>query len=249
MIANEKAHIPLNINSLMKILIIDDEYHVVKIIQKQLKDFADQTFCADSYEVAYKMSETQIFDLIICDYHLSSTPYAKQGIDFIRSLRQRKIQTPILLLTARSMEEITPWEALDAGVDDFLKKPYHKEEFIARLKAILRRSFKCSNNSTNNISHKSVVLDLSNKRVFLAKKEISLGNILFLLLQQFIKSPNKLITHEFFIEYLWGESALYDKQSSNTLRVHINHLKNALGVKYGKNIKTVYGSGYMWKDA
>lgn len=233
----------------MKILILDDEYEVLKSIKKQLKEFSEEIFCVDSYESAYKLSETQIFDLIICDHHLSANPNAKQGMDFIRSLRQRRIQTPILLLTARSMEEITPWEALDAGVDDFLKKPYHKEELIARLKSIVRRSFQCSGNATNTISHKGITIDLSNKRIFLGKKEIFLGNILFLLLKQFIKKPDHLISHEFFIEYLWGESALYDKQSSNTLRVHINHLKNALGIKYGKNIKTVYGSGYMWKDA
>ena len=166
-------------------------------------------------------------------------------MDFVKELRQKDINTPCIMLTGKSIHDITPWEVLDSGSDDFIKKPYRVEELIARIKLAYRRSFSCKSNASNILTHNEISLDLNKKSVFVGNKKIILGKSLFLILTKFLKDPHKLITIECFIEYLWGENALFDKKSINILRVHICKLKKFLKDEY---IKNIYGYGYIFEE-
>jgi len=230
----------------MKILIIDDEQSILSSLEKQFKKLKWTSISADNYKKARKILFDQKFDVIVCDHHLSPGE-GEQGLDLIREAREKGITTPILVITGHDSDEITPWDALDVGSDDFLKKPYHPAEIVARIKAINRRSFACKNNSTNTISYDEVSLDLTSKKVFVDKKEIHLSNTLFLILKKLLEQAEGFLSYEDLIKYLWGEAALLEKESSNTLRVHISYLRNSLGGKYGKYIKTVHGRGYIWE--
>ena len=232
----------------MKILIVEDDAVMIRSLYRQLKNVANHIVCAQDYHQALSYVFQKDIDVIICDYYLSSNKDSKQGLDLIKKMRAEGVTTPVLMLTGKSSEHVSPWNALDNGVDDFMKKPYYTEELIARLYSIYRRKFPIKKNSSNVLEYKNIRLNLHTRAVEVGTNKIIIGNMLFLIFKKFLKSPNTLLSHEFLIEYLWGESALYQSQSSNVLRVHINHLKSALGEQYGKNIKAVYGAGYIWED-
>jgi len=232
----------------MKILIIEDEPAVILDLKKCFGKMHWKVFPASTYKEAIILLSQEKFDVIICDHHF---PYEKenhQGLNLVHEIRKRKINTPVLILTGCDADKITPWEALDIGVDDFVKKPYHPAEIIARIKALSRRAFPCDNNSTNIISHKGLSVDLDKKEVTINKKKIHLSGTLFLLLIKFLKNIDRFLSYENLIKEIWGESALYEKETNNTLRVHISYLRNTLGKKYGAHIKTIHGRGFIYED-
>ena len=133
-------------------------------------------------------------------------------------------------------------------MDDFIRKPYYPEEIIARIKALSRRTFPCENNSTNVISHNGISIDLDSAKVLIDGKSVHLSNTLFHILKKFLRNVSGFISYEDFIKEIWGESALLEGSTSNTLRVHMRYLRKALGEKYGKRIKTIHGRGFIWED-
>ena len=232
----------------MKILIIDDEPAVVYSLERHFKKHHWKVSSAANYHDALQAVSNETFDAIICDHYLPSDKPGNQGLDLIKEIREKKITTPILFLTGCDITRVTPWDALNTGVDDFLKKPYHPEEIVARIKAIARRSFPCDNNSTNVITHKGVSLDLDLKKVFVDNKSVRLSSTLFLLLKKFMNNIGRFLPYEELIRYIWGESALLEEETYNTLRVHISYLRQALGKKHAACINTIYGRGYIWED-
>ncbi len=230
----------------MKILIIDDDLLILSILEKQLKHIADEIVVINKYENAEDLILTKNFDVIVCDHRLSNES-GRQGLDLIKKMRAKKIHTPILLLTGRNMDEITPWDALDSGSDDFLKKPYRAEELIARIKLIYRRNFKFEEPQKNIIKYKNIHLDVNSMDLIINKRCIKLGRILFLLMLQFLKRPYKLMPNKSLVEYLWGKETTAKKGSINSLRVYIHNLKNILGKNSGY-IRSMYSCGYVFDE-
>jgi len=232
----------------MKILIIDDDFSMVRTMKDQLSEEKWEVAIALSYEDAKSKISVEEFDVLICDHHLSDASDGKQGLDLIKTLRQHEVATPVLMITERKMSEITPWDALQSGVDDFLKKPYRSEELIARIKALVRRTFRSERNSTNIIEWDGITIDLNKDKVFVDKKEVFISGKPFAILQKFLKKPDTIISQKELLAYLWKTPPPATASfSRNRLRVHIARLRNVLGKKHAKHIRNIHGRGYMWE--
>ena len=133
----------------MKILAIDDEFAVLRQIRSHLQKQKWQVEVATNYSEAQKKILSEKFDVVICDHLLSEQKGAKDGLDLINRMRSEDIATPVIVLTGQMINVVSPWEALDIGVDDFMKKPYHMEELVARIKAVVRRNFASKKNFKN----------------------------------------------------------------------------------------------------
>ena len=228
----------------MKILVIDDEPQIVKQLKTQLDGLAESVISATSYDTARNILLTQHFDCILCDYALSQEGH-KQGLDLMKEIREKGILTPIILLTGRDLDEITPWKALDGGVDDFVKKPYKTQELIARIRAVHRRSSDSESVGGSIITYHDMAIDLNLKKFYADGKETHLRKTPFLLLTKFMRTPEKSVSYSQLIEYLWGESAIYLEQSMNALRVHMHNLKKVLKDAGVPHIDNIHGYGYV----
>lgn len=232
----------------MKILVVDDDPTVLRTIKNTLERNKWMVAVATNSDQAKQHIAAQEFDVIICDYHLSDNDTEQQGLDLIREIRVQKIQTPVIFLTGRRIDEISPEDALNNGVDDFITKPWRPAELTARIKAVIRRRFTAEHNATNRIEHGDISMDIDLRKVFLKSEEIYLGNILFLILKKFLQKPGTLISYDDFIAYIWNRrSGAVSEAHKNTLRVHITHLKKALG-SYAKHLNTIHGEGYIWEE-
>ncbi|PCI25623.1 hypothetical protein COB57_00150 [Candidatus Peregrinibacteria bacterium] len=230
----------------MNVYVIDDEQKMLSVLERQFKKTAFSFFGSSSYDEAFSDIVGGEYDAIVCDYDLSTKEKGKNGITLIKALRDEGVTAPVLLLTGKSLEEISPWEALDSGCDDFLKKPYDPKELFARIYAMIRKTSRCEKATGNTLQFLEINVDLAQRRVLIHNKERRLGKILYYLLLKFIQHHDRLLSYELLIEELWGEDALYMKQSSNSLRVHICNLKNILGTEYAQHIQNVYGYGYIF---
>lgn len=234
----------------MKILAIDDDKSILRQLQFQLENRQRwDVQVAESYEEGLKKILAGQFDVIICDYRLS--PYkdqGKQGTDIIRYVRAQRITTPVIMITARLIDEITPWDTLEMGGDDFLKKPYRMEELIARVKLANRRSFNCEGNASNIVWHGDISLDLDKHMLITREQQIHLGHTLFPLVKLFFEKPQILLQYDAIIQRVWGEKASQNMEKyKNSLRVNIAKLKSLLGRELSKDhLTTVYGQGYIW---
>lgn len=231
----------------MDILIVDNETVVLETLRKQLSKIARNITIVDNYDDAKYKIFTQKYDVILLDHQLSNNANDKQGLDLLKKVRARKNQTPILLLTARDISEITSWDTLNLGADDFIKKPYALNDLIARIKLAYRKTFQCKNNSSNILIHDDLELNIETGKIKIDEKEILLGRIDLLILKKFLQYPYKLFSAEDLIEYLWGNTSLFTKKSLNSLRVHICSLKNLLG-KNRNYIHNHYGYGYVFDE-
>lgn len=229
----------------MKTLVIDDEFAVLRNIKNQFERNGWRVDIASTYEQAHEKIFDQQYDAIVCDYHLSDSDRSRNGLFLVEKMRESGIQTPVLFLTSRDVE---PWEALDTGVDDFLSKPWKRRELDARIKALVRRTFRCDQNATNVIQHRDILLDIDVRKMQVGKRSVTLSHILFLLLKKFLQSPNQLLSYQDLIQYVWGGKYFAQNSQKNTLRVHIVHLKKLLGKRYAACIQTVHGEGYIWQE-
>ena len=223
----------------MRILIIDDEPELREQIRKTL---AEQQYTADTAKDGNEALErifTDPYDLIILDVML---PH-KDGFGVLLELRNEKITTPVLMLTALGEVE-NRIKGLDLGADDYLAKPFSMAELLARIRALLRRS--------NEIA--TPVLEIADIRVDTAARQASLGdhhlNLTpkeFSLLEFLLYNRNRAISRFSLAEHIWGD-AFDPFTMSNNIDVHIKNLRRKIGDDQGELIRTVRGIGYMIGD-
>lgn len=219
----------------MRILIVEDEKHLADAISELLKK---ENFTVD---VAYDGEEgldcaySDIYDLILLDIMLPKI----NGIDILKELRSNNVEIPILLLTARDQLN-DKVHGLNSGADDYLTKPFAKEELIARVKALLRRQSPIVND--NLLSFNDLELDYQNLTLYCKGKSVTL-TLKESELLQFLIVRNKLITpKELLIEKLWG----YDSEAEdNNVEVYISFLRKKFKfLKSETTIKNTRGAGY-----
>jgi len=238
----------------MKLLIIDDEKAIINRIVSHLFHENWTIDFSTSYDSAHKTLKLNKYDIVICDFHLWSSSSNKSGLALVKNIRADWINTPVILLTWKEFDEITPWDALEAGFDDFIKKPYEPRELKARISALLRREVLKWKNVSNFIKFKNLEISLSKRKLILNWNDVKLWNTLFLILFQIIKNKGKIVTYEQLTEYIWWEPALYVSQYNKTIRVHMSHLREILWEDFSSSIRTVHGVWYvldgdnkMWK--
>lgn len=215
----------------MRLLLAEDDVALVEYLQPRLKGSDYVVEWVDNGVDAEFLALEESFDGIILDLGLPQ----KTGLEVLKSWRAKKLDTPVLILTARdSWQERV--DGLKAGADDYLGKPFHFEELTARLEAILRRRF---GHSDNHLEYEGVVLDIDNQTVSSAQDEnIQLTAIEFRLLRYLMLNPHKIISKTELSEHIYEEEQLRD---SNVIEVYINRLRSLLGKSW---IKTYRGQGY-----
>lgn len=218
----------------MRVLVVEDDPRLLASLTSQLRDagFAVDA-SADGREGLFLGDEYPV-DLAIIDLGLPELP----GLDLIRKLREHGRSFPILVLTARS-----EWQdkvaGLEAGADDYLTKPFHPEELMARINALLRRA---GGHAQPRVRLGPITVDLTSQRVELNGEEIELTTYEFKVLQYLLMHPDAVVTKTVLSEHIYEEDADRD---SNVIEVFIGRLRRKLdpGGEL-KPIETLRGRGY-----
>ena len=227
------------------ILMVEDDVSIIELVDIHLKDIHCQTTKANNGYDGLRFASKNKYDLIILDIMLPDI----DGIEICKRIRAEKNFTPILMLTARS-EEIDKIIGLETGADDYLTKPFSIREFIARVKAIIRRSE--IDNKEKNISEEVFTCDLlsidpQKRKVTLSNTKVELTPKEFDLLYLFMSNPGKSYSRENLLNLVWGyEFSGYE----HTVNSHINRLRTKIETNLAapKYILTTWGIGYRFTD-
>ena len=227
-----------------KILMVEDDKSIVELVDIHLKDIYCETTKAYTGSEGLKLALKNKYHLIILDIMLPDI----DGIEICKQIRAEKNFTPILMLTARS-EEIDKIIGLETGADDYLTKPFSIREFIARVKAIIRRSeIELNQNNVDDIrKYEQLMIDPQKRKVTLNNIKIDLTPKEFDLLYLFMSNPGKNYTRENLLNIVWGyEFSGYE----HTVNSHINRLRTKIetDLTSPKYILTTWGVGYRFND-
>jgi len=221
----------------MKILIVEDQKNLAVILEKALKSEGYVTDHVSDGETAQRRIELHHddYDLVILDLMLPK----RNGLEVCRNVRSAGVSTPILVLTAKDSEE-DKVSLLNAGADDYIVKPFSRNELIARIRAINRRP-KVSLPSKLSLS--GITLNPSTKTVKNREgEEIKLTLTEYRLLEYLMRNPNQIIKREDIASKVWDFN--FDS-FSNIVDVYVSRLRKKLGdEKDRKLIKTMHGEGY-----
>jgi len=223
----------------MKILLIEDEPKVAAFIRKGLEEQRNTVTVAYDGSMGCKLALEQDFELIILDVIL---PYIN-GLEVCKQIRKVKKEVPILMLTALSTVD-DKVQGLENGADDYLTKPFHFEELLARIKALDRRRAMVLPGTYYKIG--DLELDCYRKTVTRDGKIILLTAKEFTLLEVLMANKNRVLSRVFIAELVWGISF---NRGTNLIDVYINYLRTKVDKGYSKQlIHTVIGMGYIIKD-
>jgi heavy metal response regulator len=222
----------------MRILVVEDEEKIASFIQRGLKEQHYVVDVAYDGEEGLYLAEINPYDLIVLDIMLPKM----DGIAIAKQLRSNKCDTPILMLTARNAVK-DKVSGLNAGADDYLTKPFSFSEFLARVRALLRRQRK---EKVDILKLADLELNTLNHKVKRGKREISLTSKEFGLLEYLMVNMNQVVTRTMISEHVWHEN--FDRMT-NVIDVHIKYLRDKInkGAKK-KLIHTIRGTGYSLKE-
>ncbi|QYJ85176.1 response regulator transcription factor [Shewanella mesophila] len=219
----------------MHLLLIEDDTDLVARLTPALNKAGYAVEHADNGIDGAFLGEEENFDAVILDLGLPGKP----GLDVLSQWRQKGLIMPVLILTARDAwhERV---DGLKAGADDYLGKPFHIEELLARLEVLIRRNF---GHADNMLQHGGVSLDVDKQAVTNAEGEvIYLTKIEYRLLHYLMVNPSKIVSKSELSERIYEEDQIKD---SNVIEVYVNRLRQRLGKDY---IETRRGQGYRLKE-
>lgn len=225
----------------MKILLVEDEPGLILTLTDRLVSEGFEVESAADGKAGYEAALGGRFDLIILDVMLPK----KNGYDVARDLRQKGIDTPILMLTAKG-ETIDKVLGLKLGADDYLTKPFEVLELLARIEALLRRSSNPTNGSTANIFRFGAIsIDFRRAEVLKAGDRIDLSAMEFKLLHYLIENQGNVHSRDQLLDAVWGYDAM---PTTRTVDVHIAWLRQKLeeNPRHPQFIQTVHGLGYKF---
>ncbi|WP_420065341.1 two-component system response regulator KdpE [Pectobacterium colocasium] len=200
------------------ILIVEDEKEIRRFVRQALEGEGCRVFDAETMQRGLLEAATRKPDLIILDLGLPDG----DGIDYIRDLRQWS-SLPVIVLSARTDEQ-DKIDALDAGADDYLTKPFGIGELLARLRVALRRHSN-TQQETPLVSFGNITVDLLNRQVNRDGQELHLTPIEFRLLATLLANPGKVLTQRQLLTQVWGPNAV---EHSHYLRIYMGHLRQKL---------------------
>lgn len=222
-----------------KILVVDDEPDICEILEFNLKNEGFDVTSVNSGEEALKVVDSS-FDLILLDVMMDGI----SGYKTAEQLREDGNHIPIVFLTAKRSEN-DMLTGFSVGGDDYIIKPFSIKEVIARVKAILKRESlksKKKDVKTSTIEVGELILNKTNKEVFIGEEAISLTKTEFELLQHLISNSNQLFSREELINTVWKDNTYITER---TVDVHITRLRKKIG-EYGKYITSRSGYGYQF---
>lgn len=235
-----------------KILLIEDDPHIAELVSIHLKDLNCEVEISGDGREGYEKASSGNYDLIVLDIMLPGM----NGLEVCRQLRADRINTHILMLTARS-EEIDKVLGLEIGADDYLTKPFSIREFIARVKAILRRlkTTKIENNASaenatvrnNTLVLENLSIDLEKRKVHLKSDKLDLTPKEFDLLVLLVSNPGRVYSRTDLLDKIWGYNF---NGYEHTVNSHINRLRTKIepNINNPKYILTSWGVGYKFND-
>jgi heavy metal response regulator len=223
----------------MRILLVEDDKKVASFIRKGLEEEGYAVDVAAEGEAGLFMGLDRLHDLIILDVMLPKKP----GFQVLRELRQAKVATPVLMLTARDTVE-DKVQGLDAGADDYLTKPFVFAELLARVRALLRRRAEAR---SPRLQVADLVLDPATRSVTRDGQPITLTNREFALLEYLMRNAGRVLTRTAITEHVWD----YDFDSgTNVIDVYVNYLRKKIDAGHEpKLLHTVRGAGYVLRES
>ena len=222
----------------MKLLIIEDDKNLSDSVCETVKEMFEAEQAFDGEEGLF-LAEQNIFDVIILDIMLP----AMNGYEVLQNLRKQNIMTPVIMLTAKDGID-DKIQGFKVGADDYLVKPFHREELLLRLEAMVRRSGGLL--KENVITFKELKLNIKNKTAEINGENLKLNGKQFDLLEYLINNKNAILTKEQIFDRIWG----FESDTSTTVvEVYASNLrKNLKKYGYDQFIKTFRGLGYMLSD-
>ncbi|MBD3223375.1 MAG: response regulator [Caldithrix sp.] len=227
------------------ILIIEDDWKIINLIEIHLKDLGFRVEKASDGRTGLDMAVGKNYALIILDLMLPEI----DGLEICRRIREKDYHIPILMLTAKN-EELDKILGLEIGADDYITKPFSVRELIARVKAIIRRIEADKekvekNGKKETLSMGELYIDAEKHKVTLSGKTIELTAKEFDLLYLFASHPGRIYNRETLLDIVWGYQ--YDGYF-HTVNSHINRLRNKIeeDPSNPKYIKTLWGVGYKF---
>lgn len=220
---------------MINLLIVEDEATLSDNIKEILSDLGEITQIYDGEEGLFE-AETGVYDLILLDLMLPG----KNGYEILAELRKKNIQTPVLILTAKDGLE-DKINGFQKGADDYLTKPFYREELIMRVKALLMRSLGLF--SENQIVYKNITCNLATKEVTIDDEILSIQGKEFDLLVYFIQNKGVILTKEQIFDRIWG----FDSDTTITVvEVYMSHLRKHLKPSGADQLfKTLRNVGYI----
>ena len=218
----------------MRILVVEDDRELNRQLVAALNSAGYVVDHAYDGEEGYFLGDTESYDAVVLDIGLPKM----DGISIVEHWRENSRSMPVLILTARDR-----WSdkvaGIDAGADDYVTKPFHMEEVLARLRALIRRA---SGHASSELVCGPVVLDTKTSRVTVGDNQIKLTSLEFALLSYLMHHQGEIISRTDLTEHLYDQD--FDRDS-NTIEVFIGRLRKKLGVDV---IETIRGMGYRLKS-
>lgn len=221
----------------MRILVIEDEKGIANFIRDGLTEEGFAVDVSNDGQNGYELALSNDYDIILLDWMLPSL----SGIEICRSLRKEKRTTPIIILTAKDTIKDTVF-GLEAGANDYIKKPFSFEELLARVRVQLR----ADNSESPLLKLGDIEMNLDTHQVFRNKTEIPLTQKEFALLEYLMRNKGKVCTRTKIIEHVWD---IHFESDTSVIDVYINFLRKKLGLNNDKNfLQTIRGVGYIARD-
>lgn len=218
----------------MRLLVVEDDNDLNRQLVSALKDAGYVVDSAHDGETGHFLGETEPYDAVVLDLGLP----VMDGVSILENWRRAGRTMPVLILTARDRwsDKVT---GFDAGADDYVSKPFHMEEVLARIRALLRRS---AGHSTSELRCGPIELDTRSARVAVDGRAVKLTSLEYRLLAYMMHHKDRVLSRSELIEHLYDQD--FDRDS-NTIEVFVGRLRKKLAVDV---IETVRGLGYRLTD-
>jgi len=219
-----------------KILFVDDESNIRRLVGYDLKTAGYDFVLCENGKQAYETASKDVFDVIVIDWMMP----LMNGIELVEQLRKDGNEAVLVMLTAKDEEE-NLLEAFEAGVDDYVTKPFSSRELMARIAAHLRRT---SQKQVKTLKFGQISMDLTRREVTINEKRSELTKKEFELLEYFVKNPNVVLSRDTILNEIWNFD--YDGDT-RIVDVHIFKLRNKLQ-NSNVTIRSSRGIGYILEE-
>ncbi len=217
------------------ILIVEDEQDILELMEYHLSKEGFETIGFLNTKRVLEAIEEENVDLILMDRNLPGA----EGSEFVEMLRKKGVHTPVIFVSAKHKDEEIE-QGFERGGDDYITKPFSMKELILRVRAILRRTKKLSNEGS--LIYRDMLLNLASRTLKIEERPVELTKLEFDLLHALIANQNIVLDRDYLLENVWGGDEIYQER---TVNVAINRLKEKIDPDKTKEyIKTVRGVGY-----
>ena len=228
----------------MMILVVDDEPQIRKLLTTGLGGYGHEVIAAADGNEALTLVAQRRPDLVVLDIHLGREP---DGLEVCRRLREWS-RVPIIILSVRG-DERTKVQALDAGADDYLTKPFGMEELRARIQAVVRRAVVEPGGATESVIRVGALeIDLANRRVLVEGEEVHFTPQEYDSLRLLATHPGKIMTHPAILSAVWGPEYA---EMTHYVRIYVNQIRKKLRENPAANVRYILnepGIGYRFVD-